>query len=199
MADPIDFFFDFSSPYGYFAAEAIEPLAERFGRRVTWRPVLLGVIFKGTGAAPLMNVPVKGEYARRDWQRISALTGIAYQEPTRFPIPTQAAARALLYGREQQPERAGELARAWYRAYFAQGRDLSDPAVVLDIGAEQGLDRSALEEAIESAALKDALKAEVILAQSRGVFGSPFVVVDDEPFWGWDRLPMVAQWLQSKA
>ena len=43
---PIDFYFDFSSPYGYFAAEKIDALAERFGRTVLWHPFLLGVTFK---------------------------------------------------------------------------------------------------------------------------------------------------------
>lgn len=199
MTDSIDFFFDFSSPYGYFAAEAIEALAARFDRPVHWHPVLLGVIFKDTGAAPLMTVPVKGDYARHDWRRISALTGIDYQEPQRFPIPTQAAARALLFVRQHHPERTAALARAWYRAYFAEGRDLSDPAVVLAVGTEHGLDQAALAQAIESAELKAALRDEVAYAQSRGVFGSPFIVVDGEPFWGWDRLPMVAQWLASRA
>jgi 2-hydroxychromene-2-carboxylate isomerase len=27
------------------------------------------------------------------------------------------------------------------------------------------------------------------------VFGSPFMFVDDEPFWGADRLPQIEAWL----
>lgn len=59
MSAAIDFYFEFSSPYGYFAAERVEALAERHGRTVDWHPVLLGVIFKSTGMAPLTQVPIK--------------------------------------------------------------------------------------------------------------------------------------------
>ena len=66
---PIDFYFDFSSPYGYLAAERIEALAAKHGRTVDWHPMLLGVVFKQTGAQPLTQVPVKGPYSRRDFAR----------------------------------------------------------------------------------------------------------------------------------
>ena len=57
MLAPIDFYFDFSSPYGFLASEKIEALAARHGRDVSWRPMLLGVVFKQTGAAPLTQIP----------------------------------------------------------------------------------------------------------------------------------------------
>ena len=56
MAKPIDFYFDFSSPYGYLASEKIEALAAKHGRGVNWCPILLGVVFKVTGSAPLPNL-----------------------------------------------------------------------------------------------------------------------------------------------
>ena len=59
MPEPIDFYFDFSSPYGYLASELIDEFAARFQREVRWRPILLGVVFKQTGAAPLTLIPLK--------------------------------------------------------------------------------------------------------------------------------------------
>ncbi|MDQ5848891.1 MAG: DsbA family protein, partial [Pseudomonadota bacterium] len=56
MKAPIDFYFDFSSPYGYLASHKIEALAKQHGREVTWRPMLLGAAFKMTGAMPLPQV-----------------------------------------------------------------------------------------------------------------------------------------------
>jgi 2-hydroxychromene-2-carboxylate isomerase len=76
MAAPIDFYFDFSSPYGYLAAQKIEALAAKHGREVDWHPVLLGVIFKETGSAPLTMVPLKGDYSRRDFERSARFHGI---------------------------------------------------------------------------------------------------------------------------
>ena len=56
MATPIDFYFDFSSPYGYLGSEKIEALAAKHGRAVEWHQVLLGVVFRQTGAVPLTEV-----------------------------------------------------------------------------------------------------------------------------------------------
>ncbi|MEP7329929.1 MAG: DsbA family protein, partial [Betaproteobacteria bacterium] len=68
-AAPIDFYFDFSSPYGYIAAQKIEALAARHGRTVNWHPILLGVIFRTTGGAPLPQLPMKGPYSVHDFAR----------------------------------------------------------------------------------------------------------------------------------
>ena len=71
MADMLEFWFDFSSPYAYFGALDIEALAAKHKRRVLWRPFLLGAAFKTTGMQPLINMPMRGDYARRDWARLA--------------------------------------------------------------------------------------------------------------------------------
>ena len=48
MAEPIAFYFDFSSPYGYLAAQRIDQIGAKHGREVAWKPYLLGVTFKKT-------------------------------------------------------------------------------------------------------------------------------------------------------
>ncbi len=73
--------------------------------------------------------------------------------------------------------------------------NISDLAAVLEIAAAQGVDRDALSAVLAGAEIKARLVAEVELAMARGVFGSPFIIVDGEPFWGADRLPQVERWL----
>ncbi|MGZ3237187.1 MAG: DsbA family protein, partial [Burkholderiaceae bacterium] len=46
MSSAIDFYFDFSSPYGYFASTRIDELAAKYQRKVKWHPILLGVVFQ---------------------------------------------------------------------------------------------------------------------------------------------------------
>ncbi|MBI2225012.1 MAG: DsbA family protein, partial [Betaproteobacteria bacterium] len=75
MANPIDFYFDYSSPYGYFAAMKIDDLAARHGRSVNWKPILLGAVFKVTGGKPLPSLPLKGDYAKRDMARSARFLG----------------------------------------------------------------------------------------------------------------------------
>ncbi len=196
MSADIDFYFEFSSPYGYFAAERIDELAHKHGRQVDWHPVLLGVIAKTTGNTPMTQVPLKKDYARRDWERIARLTGIPFKMPTVFPIASQNPARAVLFLARSDEQAAKALTLALYRAYFVDGQNIGEVEVVRQVAQAQGLDADAIGAAMNDPAVKDQLKHEVGAAEARGVFGSPFVIVDGEPFWGFDRFHMIEEWLE---
>ena len=207
MSDPIDFWFDFSSPYGYLMSERIDELAARFGRKVRWHPVLLGVVFKATGSAPLtLQNPAKAAYSLLDFARSARFMRIPYRHPTRFPLATQNAARAYYWLHGQDCALARRFARAAFRALYVDDRDISAPDVVLEIAANLGVDRalkevplggSSLEAALQSQEIKGRLKDEVDKALAIGVFGSPHVMIDGEPFFGADRLPQIEKWLET--
>jgi 2-hydroxychromene-2-carboxylate isomerase len=197
MAAPIDFYFDFSSPYGYLAAQRIDALAATHGRTVDWRPILLGVLFRQTGMAPLTEVPLKGPYSKRDFLRSARFHGLPFRMPTRFPIPSQAPARIVLWLKGREPALAVRAARAFFHAYFVDDIDISAPEAATAIAAHEGVDAGTARAAIDDPAIKDALKREVETAIARGVFGSPFVFVDGEPFWGLDRFDQVDRWLAT--
>lgn len=197
VARPIDFYFDFSSPYGYLAAERIEALAERHGRSVAWRPFLLGAVFKTTRSEPLLNIPLKGDYARRDIARSARALGLAFQLPEVFPFMSVAACRAFYWLADNEPQQARALALALYRRAFAEGSDISNAEAVVEVAETLGIERRALEPALQDPAVKDRLREAVEAAMAAGVFGSPFLVVDGEPFWGHDRLDAVERWLDT--
>lgn len=197
MPNTIEFYFDFSSPYGYLAAERIDALAAKYGRVAQWHPVLLGAIFKLTGAAPLTQVPMKGEYSKRDFSRTARLMEIPFVMPSVFPISTQAPARIMLWIAGHNVDAAKAYAKVAYRAYFVDGFDISRPDTAAALAAGLGHDRDAAMAAIDDPQFKTALKSEVEQATANGVFGSPFVIVDGEPFWGADRLFMVEEWLKT--
>ena len=194
---PIDFYFDFSSPYGYLAAHKIDDIARLYGRAVLWRPVLLGVIFKTTGAQPLLDMPIKGPYARRDIERTARFLGLPLEFPQVMPFPSIAAARAVYWVQDQDPEQARALALALYDRAFAQGGDIRAAVPVLEVAAGVGIDAAALAAALGDPAVKERLKTENEAAMAAGVCGSPFFVVDGEPFWGADRLDHVERWLAT--
>src|SRR3989442_7300811 len=112
----IDYYFDFTSRYGCIAIEKIDALAARYGRGVTWRPFLLGVAFKTTGAAPLPSIPVKGAYAARDMARSAKFHGVAYRFPSVFPISSVSPSRAFYWLDARDPKRARDLAQVLYPA-----------------------------------------------------------------------------------
>ena len=195
MADPIDFYFDYSSPYGYFAAMKIGDFAARHGRGVNWKPILLGAVFKVTGAQPLPTLPLKGTYALRDIVRSARFHDVDYRHPTKFPIASQAPARAFYWLNDRDPALARKLAQTLYQAYFVEDRDISSPEITAEVAATLGLQRDEVLAALNDTAVKDKLKNEVEAAIKLGVFGSPYVVIDGEPFWGIDRFDQIERWL----
>jgi 2-hydroxychromene-2-carboxylate isomerase len=195
MPAPLEFHFDFSSPYGYLASERIEALAARHGRAVDWHPMLLGVVFKVTGMQPLTAIPLKGDYTRRDLPRSARFHGVPFRMPSKFPIATQAPARIIVWQRELDRGGCSPLVKALYRAYFVADRDISDPDVAADVASQAGANREGARAAVDDPAIKDALKRDVDAAIGRGVFGSPFVLIDGEPFWGIDRFEQIDRWL----
>jgi 2-hydroxychromene-2-carboxylate isomerase len=197
MPQPIEFYFDFSSPYGYLASEKIDDLAARHNRKVKWRPILLGVIFKQTGGAPLTTLPLKGEYSLHDFRRSARFLDVPYTHPEAFPLATQHAARTYYWLHDQDCATARAFAHGVFRALYRDGRNISDLEVVLEVAARQGADRDTLREALDGPALKERLKRECEAALAKGVFGSPYIIVDGEPFFGADRLPQIERWLAS--
>lgn len=199
MAKTIDFYYDFSSPYGYIAGEKIEALATKHGRSVDWKPILLGAIFKVTGGAPMPQIPLKGEYANRDFVRSAKFHDVPFRAPSVFPISGVAPVRAVVWQKMQDPAKAGALTRALYRAYFTQDVNISEAENVVKVAAASGVDAEALRAGMGDQATKDRTKAEVDAAIAAGVFGSPYMVIDGEPFWGVDRLDQMERWLSKGA
>jgi 2-hydroxychromene-2-carboxylate isomerase len=197
MSDPLTFHFDFSSPYGYLASTKIDALGAKYGREVIWKPFLIGATFKITGLPSLVEVPLKGDYARHDFARSARFHGVPYNHPEPFPIATQAPARAFYWVDAQDKGRAKQLAVALLKAYFVDGINISNPADTVKVAKGLGHDAVALETALNDPAVKALLKNEVDAAMTKGVFGSPFVFVDGEAFWGIDRFDQIERWLAT--
>lgn len=197
MTAPLDFYFDFASPYGYLASTRIDALAARYGRSVTWRPILLGAVFKVTGMTPNVMQPLRGDYLRHDVVRFARLLGVPIAFSPVLPMNALAASRAYYWLLDAEPEQARALARAVYEAQWAQGRDMGAVEAVAEVAAGLGIAPEALRAAVQDPAVKERLRAETDQAIARGVFGSPFIFVDGEPFWGADRLDQIERWLEQ--
>lgn len=193
----IDFYFDYSSPFGYIAATRVTALAARHGRSVNWYPILLGVVFKVTGSPVVATMPLKGEYTAHDAQRSARFYGIPFKLPSKFPIAGQAPARITCWVRNQAPDKVEAAVLALYRSYFVDDQDISAPETAARAVARAGLDEAAALAATQDETIKAQLKREVEGALARKVFGSPMIFIDDEPFFGADRWDQMERWLQT--
>lgn len=196
MPQPIEFYFDFSSPYSYLASEQIDALAARHGRAVDYRPVLLGAVFKTSGGTPLTEgYGPKAEYSKHDFARSARFAGVPYRPPSRFPVGAVVASRAVLWLLQHAPDKTVPFIHAIFRAYFVEDRDIADAATVSAVASSMGIDADALAAGVQQPGIKDLLKQRVDEAITFGMFGAPMIVVDGERFWGNDRLPQIERWL----
>lgn len=193
----LHFYFDFISPFGYFASLRVEDIARRHGRTVEWHAMLLGVsVLKVMGLKPLLDTPLKGDYIRRDAQRYMRRHGMVLKRDLDDPVMNpRAAGRAFHYVKQHRPALAAPLAHALYDAYWAEGKDLSTADAVAAVTLPAGLDADWLRTGIASDEAGALLRSAVDSSLKAGIFGSPTVVVDGEPFWGVDKLGLLEEWL----
>jgi len=191
----LEFFYDFVSPYSYLAFTRVEAEAARVGGTVRFRPFLLGGVFNATGNKAPIEVAAKGPYLAAECSRWARRLGVPLAWPAKFPVLTVLPLRAAFAA-----EKVGKLvpfSAAVYRAYWAEGRDISDAAVVADAATRAGLDGAAL--VAEAPNFKDALKAQTQEAVDRGSFGAPTFFVGQEMFIGNDRLDFAIEALAAAA
>jgi 2-hydroxychromene-2-carboxylate isomerase len=195
MSAPLDFWFDFASPYGYLASTRIDDIAARHGRTVRWRPILLGAVFKVSGMKPVMDQPLRGEHLVHDAPRFARLLGVPLTMPAKVPLNGLAACRAFWWLEPADPSKAHALAKAIYHAHWGEGRDVAAAEQVAEVAAPLGIPAADLIAGVQEPLVKDRLRAETDEAIRRGVFGAPFIQIDGESFWGADRLDQIDQWL----
>jgi 2-hydroxychromene-2-carboxylate isomerase len=190
VADPsprATFYFDLGSPYAYLTAERISGLfTDAELEQPEWRPILLGGLFKRFGRDSWANGPGREEGIAEVERRAAALGLPPLVWPEPWPGNTLFAMRAATFAK--QTGRTVSFALAAFRQAFAAGRDLSQHDNVLIAAAACELHPRALLKAVETQAVKAALREATDEAAELGVIGVPSLVVGGEVFWGDERL-----------
>jgi 2-hydroxychromene-2-carboxylate isomerase len=172
-----------------------DALAKAAGVTIRHRPFLLGPIFKAQGwdTSPFNIYEAKGRYMWRDLERLCADLGIAFRRPSPFPQNSLLAARVALAGEGESWR--DEFCRAVFRAQFAEGRRIDDPAVIGEILSAVGAPQRPTFDLAGSDPIKARLRAQTEEAGRFGIFGAPsFTTEDGELFWGNDRLEHAIAW-----
>lgn len=195
MSAPIEFYFDFASPYGYLASESIDAVGERHGRGVVWHAIVLDANFQSQDRIRIPASAMRSDYVLRDTERLAAYLGLPFKSPTRHSLHTELAARTFQWLSDRNPAQAKQFAHAVFRAYFVDDRHIADSEVVTGLAEGVGLSREDFAAALGDPASKARFKAEIDMAEARGVFGSPFYIVEGERFWGNERVAQLERWL----
>ncbi len=192
ISSPAVFYFDLGSPYAYLAAERVSGLFAEAGLEAPeWQPVLLGGLFKRFGRGS-WGLTEERESGIAEVERRAAAYGLApIRWPDPFPGNTLTAMRAATFAK--QTGRTVAFALAAFRQAFAAGRDLTDPDNVLIAAAACELHPNAVQKAIETTAVKDALREATEAAGDLGVHGVPSMSIGGKVFWGDDRLEDAVQ------
>lgn len=189
MARTIELFFDYTCPFAYLASTQARAVAARTGASLVWKPFLLGGVFRAQGTAQNLSEtlsPAKAAHNLADMQRWARRFGVPLAMPAGHPMRSVEALRATL-ATGIDPR----VIDGFYRAYWVEGRPISDRGTIEDVVTKAGHDAARVLSAIDTPAIKDDLRARTDEAVAKGVFGAPAWVVGDELFWGQDRIDFV--------
>jgi 2-hydroxychromene-2-carboxylate isomerase len=196
MPQDVDFFFDFVSPYTYLAQTQLAGLKERTGARFRLWPMHLLNLMKQVGNAPTTILCAnKLKYATQDIGRWVSRYGVPFQLNQHvFKADPSLALRGALVAQKQGVEDAYN--RALFNAFWTEGLDVRDRAVLAGRLDEARLDGKAILKTADEPAYGEALEKNTALAAERGVFGSPTFIVGDDLFFGNDRLGFLEERLR---
>ena len=182
---PSVLYYDLASPYAYLA---VARAADVLGEEPRLQPVLVGAIFgwRGRGSWALTDQRDAGE---QEIERRAARYGLPQMVwPRGWPINSLAPMRAAVYAERQGV--GPEFARAAFEREFTRGEDISDPALLDEIGRDVGLED--VRERIADPEIKQALRAATEQAWERGVQGVPTLEAGHRLYFGDDRLEEAA-------
>jgi 2-hydroxychromene-2-carboxylate isomerase len=189
MSKLVTYYFTPVSPWAYLGHQRFLDIARAAGAAIAYRPVDYGRVFPVSGGLPLKQRPPQRQaYRLFELKRWSTHLGLPLTiHPKHFPVPANPAAH-LIIAADLAGHDPGPLVGALLRAVWAEERDVSTPATLVEIANEVGLDGAALLEAANGTTVLTAYDAYTEDAIAAQVFGAPTYVYRDEPFWGQDRL-----------
>lgn len=192
----IEFYFDVGSPTAYLAYRRLRQLQEEYSAAIIYKPMLLGGVFKAAGNASPVTIPAKGTYMMaQDLPRFAARYGVPLAVNPFFPINTLNLMRGVFAARELVCEEA--YIEAAFAAMWINGKNMGDPQEAAEVFTAAGLDASAIFERCADAGMKQQLIAATEEAVQRGIFGAPTMFLDNEMFFGQDRLDFIEERLRA--
>jgi len=198
VSKTIDFYFDFISPFSYLAEPRLTQIAKNNGYELAYHPMEIpqAKLYAGNYGPSNREVPAKMKVLGADIQRWAKHYGMPFKFPSSLTNGRQwniAALYAIDHGA------AEAFVHDAYTRLWGQGADPNDEKELRAAAKAAGLDDNALIEYSNSVEGKSAFGKACMQAFQRGVFGAPIMMVDDQVFWGNDRLDFLEAYLKDPA
>lgn len=191
MSVPVDFYYDYASPWSYLASEIIERALP--GVTIVYKPAYLRGFPQFAKGVPLSAL--EAAYGMKDLHRCTTHWQVPFTFTPHFPLNGVHALRGALWAQAHGGFPAyHQLA---YRAAWREGRDIGQKQTVIDVAGEAGLDKAAFAAGLDDQVIKDALRAQTDEVQKRGAFGMPTFFAGDEMYFGHDRMDYLRRALSS--
>lgn len=195
----IDYFFSTLSPYAYLAGTRMEEVAARHGATITYKPVDITTLFGRTGGTPPKDRhPSRQELRAQELTRQSKKLGMPLNlKPAFWPTNAAPSSYAIIAAQNTGGGDLGGLVHGFLRAVWAEDRDIAQDDVVRATLEAAGFDPALADSGLLTGA--ETYAANLEEAASRGVFGAPFYITnDDQRFWGQDRIGDLDLYLAGK-
>lgn len=196
MAAIVDYYLAPISPFTYMGGERLAGLAQRFGATVKVRPIDLTRVFPATGGLPLkQRSPQRQAYRMAELRRWREYLDVPLVlEPKFFPVNADPASLMIIVARTRGWD-ALALSQRILRACWAEERNVADRETLIELADEVGMEGKALAEDSDDPDIVAEYQRETDAAIERGVFGVPTYGIDNDLFWGQDRLDFVERTL----
>ena len=196
MASEIHFYFDFISPYAYFAWRKLPALAKKYNREIEAHPVVFGKLLDKWGQLGPAEIPPKRNWLNEYCFRYAALNGFKYNPPKKHPFNPLAALRMSL--KEVSGDDQLRVIDSIFEEGWSHGADLGDLSTLTSLLTRQSIDGETLSKKVSESEIKELLIDETTYAIEKGVFGVPTIIIDDNLFWGNDQMDHIELLLDGK-
>ena len=186
MIKPLEFYFDFISPYSFLAHKQIRKIENKEGIKIIYKPVLLGGLHNLHGIKAPAFIPAKAKHMVRDCKLIAEKNNIRFKFNSYFPIRSLNLMRGVLVAEEDNIKKY--YIENIFNTIWQDGLNMNDTVVVQKILQNLNINPKTFSLRVTSSLIKDLLRKKTNEAYEKGVFGAPTFVVNNKIFWGQDRI-----------
>ena len=196
MKKKIHFYFDFISPYAYFAWRKLPSLAKKYNREIEAHPIVFGKLLDKWGQLGPAEIPPKNNWLNQYCLRYAAINGFEFNPPKAHPFNPLSALRMSL--KEVSGIDQLKVIDTIFEGGWSHGEDLGDLSILISLLTKESIDGEKLSQKIFETDIKQILVNETSNAIEKGIFGVPTIIVDDKLFWGSDQMDHIELLLNGK-